>query len=141
LFARFRKLFDDNVTYFLRTHDFGGSFSGHFFKVLDAISADWVGPRYQFEDPEMAKIWSELFVKNRQLLKMMAQYTTRVGNDWCQPHWVHEDWHSEETNERVKLMNDLATELVELVDKLEAEARKKWISVPPTQALKGEAAN
>lgn len=41
----------------------------------------------------------------------------------------------------MKLMNDLATELVELIDKLEAEARKKWISVPPTLAAKREAAN
>jgi hypothetical protein len=63
--------------YFLRTHDFGGGFDGHFFKVLDAISAEWVGPRYGFEDAEMRAIWDDFFPKNRQLLKLMAQYTTR----------------------------------------------------------------
>ncbi|WP_340672505.1 hypothetical protein [Bradyrhizobium ottawaense] len=129
LYAKFKNLFDDDVLYFLRTHDFGGGFSGRYFTVLNDISAVWVGPRYGFNDPELAAIWNEFFPKNRQLVKLIAQYTTRTGSDWCQPYWHDEDWHSEETMERVKLMNDTGSELVDLIDKLEAEARKKWISV------------
>jgi hypothetical protein len=138
LYAKFKELFDDDVMYFLRTHDFGGGFPGRYFTVLNDISAVWVGPRYGFSDPKLSDIWNEFFLKNRQLLKLMAQYTTRTGNDWCQPYWHDEDWHSEKTIERVKLMNDVGSEMVDLIDKLEAEARKKWITV---KALRPESAH
>ncbi|MBO4224034.1 hypothetical protein [Bradyrhizobium neotropicale] len=131
LYAKFRKLFDDDVMYFLRTHDFGGgSFSGKYFNVFDEVSAVWVGSRYNFDDSKMSKIWEELFPKNRQLLRLIADNTDPTGRDWCRPHWAGEDWPSDETTQRVKLMNDTATQLAELVDKLEAEARRKWISTP-----------
>lgn len=130
LYAKFKDLVDDDVMYFLRTHDFGAGFSGRYFRVLNDVSAVWVGSRYGFNDKDLAAIWTEFFSKNRQLVKLMAQYTTRTGSDWCQPYWHDEDWHSEETMERVKLMNDTGSEVVDLIDKLEAEARKKWISVP-----------
>jgi hypothetical protein len=131
LYAKLRKLFDDDVMYFLRTRDFGGgSFSGKYFNVFDEISAVWVGSRYNFDDANMSNIWEELFPKNRQLVRLIAENTSPTGRDWCQPHWVGEDWHSDETMQRVKLMNETATQLVELVDKLEAEARRKWISTP-----------
>jgi hypothetical protein len=129
LYAKFKGLFDDDVMYFLRTHDFGAGFPSRYFTVLNDISAVWVGSRYGFNAPDLAATWDEFFPKNRQLLKLMAQYTTRTGSDWCQPYWHDEDWHSEKTMERVKLMNDTGSELVDLIDKLEAEARKKWISV------------
>jgi hypothetical protein len=118
--------------HFLRSHDFGGSFSGKYFNVFDEINAAWVGSRYQFDDPEMAAIWEKIFPKNRELTRLIAQHTNPgPGNrDWCQPHWVHEDWPSPETMEKVGLMNDTATELAELVDRLEVVARRKWISTP-----------
>ncbi|MCA1547414.1 hypothetical protein I6F36_11365 [Bradyrhizobium sp. BRP19] len=138
LYAKFKDLFDDDVLYFLRTHDFGGGFPVRYFTVLNDISAVWVGSRYGFDDPDLAAIWNALFPKNRELLKLMAKYTTRTGSDWCQPYWHDEDWHSDKTMQRVKLMNDTGSELVDLIDKLEAEARKKRLSVQPKSSLKIE---
>jgi hypothetical protein len=132
LLKRFRALLDDDTMYFLRTHDFGGSFDAKYFKVFNEISAVWVGSRYQFDDPELSAIWEDLFPKNRELARLIAYNTTPApGNvDWCQPYWVHDDWHSPETTQKIKIMNNTATELAELVDRLEAAARRKWMSVP-----------
>ncbi|MGY4306262.1 hypothetical protein ACVIJ6_003505 [Bradyrhizobium sp. USDA 4369] len=131
LYAKFRNLFDDDVMYFLRTHDFGGgSFSGKYFNVFDEISASWVGSRYSFDDSGMSKVWEKLFPKNRQLVRLIAENTSPTGREWCRPHWAGEDRHSDETVQCVKLMNDTATQLAELVDELEAAARQKWISTP-----------
>jgi hypothetical protein len=134
LFEQFRGMFDDDVLYFLRTHDFGGgSFHSRYFKVFNNISADWIGGRYNFDDAEMAQIWKKFFAKNRELAELIAVNTTpNSGNmDFCQPWWYAEDFHTENITERVKLMNDTATEMAELIDQLEAEARRKWISSPP----------
>lgn len=132
LYAKFRKLFDDDVMYFLRTHDFGGgSFSAKYFDVFDEISASWVGSRYNFDDTDMSGIWEELFVTNRQLVRLIAENTSpTMGSDRCRPSWASEDFFSEETQGRVTLMNNTATRLAEHVDELEAEARRKWISTP-----------
>jgi len=134
LFKRFRELFNDDVMYFLRHHDFGNSFHIRYFKAFNEISTSWLGSRYQFDDAELALVWSELLPKNRELADLIATYTIPTGNkfDWCQPYWFNEDWHSDETIKRVKLMNNIGTEMAELIDKLEAEARRRWISTPAT---------
>jgi hypothetical protein len=90
------------------------------------------GQRYGFLDPDMSAIWKELFSKNRVLARLIAYNTTPApGNvDWCRPFWVEDDRHSLGTDQKIKKMNDTATELVRLVDELEAVARRKWISIP-----------
>jgi hypothetical protein len=132
LFRRFRELFDDDTMFFLRTHDCRSSFEAKYFKVFNEISAVWVGSRYQFDDTEMSAIWEDLFPRDRELARLIAYNTTPAQRnmDWLQPYWVHEDSHSPETERKVKLMNETATELAQLVDRLETVARRKWISVP-----------
>lgn len=132
LFKQFRELFDDDVMYFLRSHDFAGGFDDKYFQTLNRISAVWIGSRYSFDDAEIAEIWNEFFSKNRELTRLIAHHTTPApGNsNWCHPHWIGNDWHSEETAALVTKMNDTATELAEIVDRIDAAARKKWISTP-----------
>jgi hypothetical protein len=131
LFKQFRELFDDDMMYFLKMHDFGGSFDRKYFKSFDALNCVWIGSKYEFDDPKMTEILREILPKSRRLTSLMAQYTTSSGDfEWCRPYWHNEDFHSPKTIERVKDMNDKATEIAELIDKLEAEARGKWISTP-----------
>ncbi|MGO3927965.1 hypothetical protein NP284_06580 [Rhodopseudomonas pseudopalustris] len=137
LYAKFRKLFDDDVMYFLRTNDFGGgSFSAKYFDVFDEISASWVEARYNFDDTDMSEIWGELFVVNRKLVRLIAENTSPTnGGDRCRPHWVSAGFFSENIRECVTEMNSTATRLAEYVDKLEVEARKKWIGTPRRPVL------
>ncbi|MEA2876882.1 MAG: hypothetical protein QOF14_2078 [Hyphomicrobiales bacterium] len=138
LFTMFRQLFDDDAVRFFRSWDFaGGSFEGKYFNVLSRIGATWVGAKYQFDDPEMAKIWNDLFPKSRKLASLIAQYTVPADRnpEWCQPFWYAEDFHSDATMEKTKKLNDAAEELVDAIDRLEAAARSKQISTPKTGRL------
>lgn len=133
LFKRFREIFDDGVVEFVRLHDFdGSSFDVKYFNAFNRISATWIGSRNEFEDSEMAEVWQRLFSKSRDIARLIAQNTNphHSSADFCQPHWYDEDFHSDATIKKVKLMNDTATDLAVIVDELERLARKKWISTP-----------
>jgi hypothetical protein len=130
LFGMVRVIFDDDLMYFLRQHDFGGgSFERRPFVTLDRFNVEWNGERYRFEDPEMRGELETMLSKCRELTRLIALNTTPApGNmDWCRPYWYDEDWHSEKTTAKVKVMNDTATEIAEAVDRLEVIARKKRI--------------
>jgi hypothetical protein len=134
LFRTFRELFDDNVMYFLRTHDFGNGFQSYFFKRLNDVSAEWVGARYEFQDMELRASWERLFQHNRNLVRLIAINTTASGPkaDWCKCWWSDADDLSDRANNTIKEMNDTATELVRLIDELESLARAKSLSQGPS---------
>jgi hypothetical protein len=137
LFNSFRELFDDNVMYFLRTHDFGNGFDRFFFTRLNDVSAAWVGARYEFEDPELRATWDRLFACNRTLVRLMARNTTPLGSnpEWCKCWWSDEDELPERAEKAIKEMNETASELVRVIDELESLARAKLLSERPRTSI------
>lgn len=129
LYRKFAELFDDDVMYFLRNHDFGNGFNRDFFKTFDELHAGWVGPHYEFEDSEMAEVWSEIVQKDGELTRLIALNTTpaRDNSDWCRPYWTDHDVLSEKTEKTIKLINDTATALTEHINRLGVIARRKQI--------------
>lgn len=141
LYEEFKKLFDNNMMYFLRTHDFGNGFERSFFDPLNTLSAVWVGTRYEFDDKKVREIWDELFPTSRKLVRLMALNTTPEGPDmiWAKPWWKDHDVMPDRAWTAINEMNDASDRLLELIDKLDAAARAKGLSSGP-HALGDEAA-
>tara|TARA_R110002167_G_scaffold189490_2_gene391627 strand:+ start:2874 stop:3416 length:543 start_codon:yes stop_codon:yes gene_type:complete len=127
LFEEFTNLVDDDERRFLDTQDFGTLFRRSSFDGIRTIYADWDGPRRDFTDKRLQRVWHPLRQQVNILTELIVASTMPATNSEFQTVMTsrdHEDGVSEHTRAEIKAMNEAACELVKRLDKFELRARQ-----------------
>ncbi|MGE3302797.1 MAG: hypothetical protein AB7M12_06755 [Hyphomonadaceae bacterium] len=134
LLERFRRLMTDNVRHTLGRHDFGGSFRWSSLAGLQTV-ADWRGAEYEFDDPDLQRIFGPLindvgdFVMKLATESWLILDSTELATMIPDVEHGGEDY-SPRTRQRVKNMNDAASSLLEKIDAFIKLARKSMNAGP-----------
>lgn len=123
LLERFEALIDDGALYFLRHHDFGGTFRRRFLDPFFEFADTWKGGRFKFADPAIEARFSRVREVAREFANIAATKTHVVhgNNDMAT---VNLDPHGRQLNpdaerielEAAKAVNEAAGSLVEAID-------------------------
>lgn len=124
----------DNVRHTLGRHDFGGSFRWSSLAGLQTV-ADWRGAEYEFDDPDLQRIFGPLindvgdFVMKLATESWLILDSTELATMIPDVEHGGEDY-SPRTRQRVKNMNDAASSLLEKIDAFIKLARKSMNAGP-----------
>ena len=123
LLERFEALIDDGALYFLRHHDFSGTFERRFLDPFFEFADTWKGGRFQFADAAIESRFLRVRETAREFATVAATKTHSAhGNSDMatvkldsQGRWLNPDAERIEL-EAAKAVNEAASSLVEAID-------------------------
>ena len=120
---------DERTLHFLRDHDLGAfSFKADLLDPLHRLQ-EMRGAHSDFINERLQRDWLSMREANNAFLRLMAEHSDMVDTPKMDRltifrHDENHDYHSKETAEKVRMLNDAATLIATRFDALDAQARR-----------------
>lgn len=129
LFQSFSESISDAERDYFRTHDMGNPISYQRISGMRAIVVDWIGPKYEFVDPRLQKLWSAAHSDMDAFFERFGIVTGVSNNPDFATVKTAEDiltgQSSALTDRNAADLNALARSLSTKMDAFEREARRR----------------